>query len=112
MTDGLRRTDDGHYLIDGGDLACGELLLRLVSLLTQVPEGATVRIVATDFAAPIDIPAWCHLTGHQYLGAGVQHDRRPHYEFTVAAGARATRPGQPWHLQTTSTPNPKGPASS
>ncbi|WP_250563639.1 sulfurtransferase TusA family protein [Sphaerisporangium fuscum] len=25
-------------------------------------------LIASDPAAPIDLPAWCHLTGHTYLG--------------------------------------------
>lgn len=30
--------------------------------------GALVHVIATDPIAPIDLPAWCHLTGHHYLG--------------------------------------------
>jgi tRNA 2-thiouridine synthesizing protein A len=112
VAEALRPGEDGRYLVDGGDLACGELLLRLVHELAGVPRGATVRIIATDFAAPIDIPAWCHLTGHQYVGAGVHHDGRPSYEFTVCARARATEPDRPWHLQASNAPQPEGPASS
>ncbi|MER6685993.1 sulfurtransferase TusA family protein [Streptomyces olivaceoviridis] len=29
--------------------------------------GAVVHVIATDPAAPLDLPAWCHMTGHTYL---------------------------------------------
>jgi len=25
-----------------------------------------IRLIATDPAVPLDIPVWCHLTGHAY----------------------------------------------
>lgn len=52
-----------------------ESLLPLDSQQEQIPVGVrevfvaqTVRLIATDPAAPLDLPAWCHLTGHTYLG--------------------------------------------
>jgi tRNA 2-thiouridine synthesizing protein A len=88
---------DSHTF-DGGDLACGELLLLLIGWLRGITPGTTVTVVATDLAAPIDIPAWCHLTGHRYVGSGKQPDDRPHYLVDVSATARVTRAGTPWHL--------------
>ena len=86
------------FLFDGGDLACGELLLSLLRSLTGVADGTEVRVIATDPAGPIDIPAWCHLTGHDYLGAGTQADGRAFYRLRYSQAARRTRPGRPWHL--------------
>ncbi len=91
-------TPSGPFLFDGGDLACGELLLGLMRALTGVTDGTEVRVIATDFAAPIDIPAWCHLTGHRYLGASTHPDGRPRYHLLYSGVARRTRPGRPWHL--------------
>ncbi|MEO7745840.1 MAG: sulfurtransferase TusA family protein [Actinomycetota bacterium] len=88
----------GPFVFDGGDLACGELLLGLLRALSRVADGTAVRVIATDPAAPIDIPAWCHLTGHQYLGAGSHSDGRACYHLRYSEGARRTRPGRPWHL--------------
>ena len=99
-----------QHLVDGGDLACGELLMRLVSRMDALPAGDVVQLVATDPAAPLDIPAWCHLTGHAYLGPGQEDDGRPHYDIEVCARAVDTRPGQPWRLAE-HTPPPKGNAS-
>lgn len=86
-------------VVDGGDRACGELLLALHARLRDVPAGTRVRLVATDPAAPLDVPAWCHLTGHVYGGAGRHTDSRPCYEVTVCAGARRPRPGRAWHTE-------------
>jgi len=99
-----------QHLVDGGDLACGELLMRLVGRMDALPAGDVVRLVATDPAAPLDIPAWCHLTGHAYLGPGQEADGRPHYELEVCARATDTMPGRPWRLAEP-TPPPKGNAS-
>lgn len=30
--------------------------------------GSVVHVIATDPAAPLDLPAWCPVTGHTYLG--------------------------------------------
>ena len=36
--------------------------------------GAVVHVIATDPAAPLDLPACCHMTGHTYLGAASDDD--------------------------------------
>ncbi len=91
-------TKEKPLLFDGGDLACGELLLGLLRALTGVADGTEIRVIATDPAAPIDIPSWCYLTGHGYLGAGTHSDGRARYHLRYSGAARRTRPGRPWHL--------------
>jgi tRNA 2-thiouridine synthesizing protein A len=86
-------------LVDGGDRACGELLLVLRERIATLRVGSRLRLVATDPAAVIDLPAWCHLTGHRYLGAGLEPDGRPHYSLEVMPTARATAPTNPWTLE-------------
>ncbi|MBP2703872.1 sulfurtransferase TusA family protein [Microbispora sp. RL4-1S] len=86
---------DQPVVLDGGDRRCVRLLIELSRLVGDLPAGQAVHVVATDPAAPIDLPAWCHLTGHDYLGP-VPGDR-PTYAIRTAAHARATHPGKPWH---------------
>ncbi len=65
------------------------LLIELRRLIATLPPGAVVHLIATDPAAPLDLPAWCHLTGHTYLGP--VPGERPTYAVEVAAGAQTHR---------------------
>jgi len=95
-------------VVDGGDRACGELLLVLAPVARRLDPGSWLRLVATDPAAAVDLPAWCHLTGHRYLGAGTQPDGRPHYDLETTATPRTTRPEDPWRLES-ATPRKDSP---
>ena len=63
---------------DAGDMSCGDLVLELRMRLMQLEGGDVLELVATDPAAPEDIPAWCKLTGHRLLRAAppTYHIRR------------------------------------
>jgi tRNA 2-thiouridine synthesizing protein A len=54
---------------DAGDMGCGELVMALRTRLLDIPPGATIRVRATDPAAPEDVPAWCRMTGHPLVTA-------------------------------------------
>ncbi|MFF4603663.1 sulfurtransferase TusA family protein [Streptomyces sp. NPDC001339] len=84
--------------VDGTGLLCVSLLLRLRKRIDGAPAGTVVYVITTDPAAPLDLPAWCHMTGHHYLGpvpdaAG----GRAIYALRLAADAQPTRPDAPWH---------------
>jgi tRNA 2-thiouridine synthesizing protein A len=53
----------GRY--DGGDLACGQLLLELRLVFRELAAGTVLAVRAIDPGAPLEVPAWCRLTGHQ-----------------------------------------------
>jgi tRNA 2-thiouridine synthesizing protein A len=55
-------------VIDGGDRACVTLILELRARISHLPAGTVIHLIASDPAASIDLRAWCHLTGHAYLG--------------------------------------------
>ncbi|GAB2725940.1 sulfurtransferase TusA family protein [Kitasatospora kifunensis] len=81
--------------VDGTGLLCVTLLLRLRDAIADAPAGTLVHVIATDPAAPLDLPAWCHMTGHSYLGP-VGDD--PHlYALRLTGSPAATRPDAPWH---------------
>ncbi|GGQ27494.1 tRNA 2-thiouridine synthesizing protein A [Actinomadura coerulea] len=82
-------------VIDGGDRSCVRLLLELRGRIADLAPGTVVHLVAADPAAPIDLPAWCHLTGHDYLGP-VDGAAAPTYALRVAADARPTSAESPW----------------
>ncbi|SFK43631.1 tRNA 2-thiouridine synthesizing protein A [Cellulomonas sp. KH9] len=89
--------DSGDVLtIDGGDLGCARLLLLLRDRVATLPAGAVVHLVTDDPVAPIDLPVWCHMTGHTYLGT-VEGRARPTYAVAVASRPAATDERNPWH---------------
>ena len=86
-------------VLDGGDRRCVLLLIELRRLTVTLAPGAVVHLIATDPAAPLDLPAWCHLTGHAYLGPVPDADR-PTYGVRVSGTATHTDPARPWHPAT------------
>lgn len=85
-------------VVDGGDRACGDLLLVLAARTRFLAPRTLIRLLASDPAAAVDLPAWCHLTGHHFLGAGVGDDDRCYYDLQTSATARRTDSTQPWRL--------------
>lgn len=96
--------------LDGGDLGCARLLVLLRARAAELAPGTVVHLTTTDPVAPIDLPAWCRMTGHRYLGpvadgrgrdgadgAGVVRPDAATYAVEVAARPRATDPDRPWH---------------
>lgn len=82
--------------LDGGDLGCARLLLLLRDRVATLPPGALVHLVTVDPVAPVDLPVWCHMTGHVYRGV-VDGAERPTYVVEVAARPAATATDRPWH---------------
>ncbi|MEV4431067.1 sulfurtransferase TusA family protein [Streptomyces sp. NPDC049602] len=89
--------------VDGTGLLCVTLLLRLRRAIQDAEAGTVVHVIATDPAAPLDLPAWCHMTGHHYLGPvdvtnlSLGPGERPVYALRLASNALPTRPDAPWH---------------
>jgi tRNA 2-thiouridine synthesizing protein A len=83
-------------VFDGGDRSCVRLLLELRAFISGLAGGTLVHVIAADPAAPVDLPAWCHLTGHSYLGA-VADAGTPAYALRTVAIPAATDPANPWH---------------
>lgn len=48
---------------------CPLPVINLARQLPGLPVGAVVRVLADDPAAAVDIPAWCRLRGHEFVGA-------------------------------------------
>lgn len=54
---------------DAGELGCGDLVLPLKTRMKAMAPGQRLRLRALDPAAPVDLPAWCRLTGHLLVAA-------------------------------------------
>ncbi|MFI6689486.1 sulfurtransferase TusA family protein [Streptomyces sp. NPDC050485] len=80
--------------VDGTVLLCVTLMLRLRRQIDGTAPVTLVHVIATDQAAPLGLPAWCHMTGHTYLGPDPDTDQ-PTYALQLTAGVLPTRPDAP-----------------
>ena len=55
--------------VDSRGRRCPLPIIDLAKRMPSVPVGAVVRVLADDPAAANDIPAWCRMKGHDYLGS-------------------------------------------
>ena len=56
-------------VLDARGKRCPLPVILLARLVPDVEVGSVVRVLADDPAAAVDIPAWCRLKGHEYVGA-------------------------------------------
>jgi len=55
---------------DGGDLDCGSgLLLIIREAMAPVAGGGVLEVRSREGSVREDLPAWCRLVGHEYLGS-------------------------------------------
>jgi tRNA 2-thiouridine synthesizing protein A len=54
--------------LDCRGLRCPTPVIRLARAIPSVGVGQLVAVAADDAAAATDIPAWCRMRGHQYVG--------------------------------------------
>lgn|GEM_PF-247937 len=58
------------HLFDGGDLDCGSGLVLLIrDNMQRVPEGGVLEMRSREPTVGGDLPPWCRMVGHEYLGA-------------------------------------------
>ena len=55
--------------VDSLGRRCPLPVIDLAQATPRVPVGALLAVVADDEAAAVDVPAWCRMKGHEYLGA-------------------------------------------
>ncbi|MFE2880218.1 cysteine desulfurase/sulfurtransferase TusA family protein [Streptomyces roseus] len=54
--------------IDALGLRCPQPVIELARAIGTVPVGGTVTVLSDDEVARLDIPAWCAMRGHTYVG--------------------------------------------
>lgn len=62
---------------------CPLPVIALARRLPALDVGAVLRVLADDPAAAVDIPAWCRMRGHDFVGA-VSVDGRPGFDVRRA----------------------------
>ena len=56
-------------MLDALGRPCPVPVLELARALLGLPGGTVVEVVSDDPAARVDVPAFCRMRGHSYLGA-------------------------------------------
>jgi tRNA 2-thiouridine synthesizing protein A len=54
---------------EAGELGCGRLVFELRRQLERVDPGDVLQVITHDDGAPVDLPAWCRMTGHTMVSA-------------------------------------------
>lgn len=65
--------------LDCRDLLCPLPVIELARHIGDVEVGEIVAVVAGDAAARHDIPAWCRMREHEYVGEDTADDGVPRY---------------------------------
>ena len=75
------------HVFDGGDLDCGSGLILLIrQAMLKVPKGGVLEMRSREPTVGDELPPWCRLVGHQYLGGA---DGDGHRRYFVRRGGRA-----------------------
>ena len=53
---------------DGGEETCGRVIINLHLYLLSQPSGYRILVISRDPGAPMELPAWCRLTGNTLVG--------------------------------------------
>ncbi|MDN3028602.1 sulfurtransferase TusA family protein [Streptomyces sp. S.PB5] len=92
----------GVRTVEGAGLRCVQVLLKLRQQMADALPGTVFHVVTDDPAASLDLDAWCHMTGHTFLGELEEHQRAdgvPVYTLRLEEAAQPTDPARPWHPQ-------------
>jgi tRNA 2-thiouridine synthesizing protein A len=58
---------------------CPLPVIELAKHIGSVEPGEVLAVAATDPAARLDIPAWCRMRGHDFVGVSAAADGVPVY---------------------------------
>jgi tRNA 2-thiouridine synthesizing protein A len=66
-------------VVDCRGMRCPLPVIELARQIEAVGIGGVVAVVADDPAAAVDIPAWCRLRAHDFVGPGDPVDGIPSF---------------------------------
>jgi tRNA 2-thiouridine synthesizing protein A len=52
------------YTLDLGEKNCSQLIMEVMLAMRHMHNGQTLLVTAYDPSAPIDLDAWCRMTGN------------------------------------------------
>jgi TusA-related sulfurtransferase/uncharacterized OsmC-like protein len=74
-------------VFDGGDLDCGSGLVLLIrENMLKVPEGGILEMRSREPTVADDLPPWCRMSGHVFLGSA---DAGRYVRYFMRRGAQA-----------------------
>lgn len=73
------RPPDPDLVLDCRGRRCPLPILDLARSIADAPIGGLVAVDADDPAARHDIPAWCRMRGHEYVGGAEAPDGAPRW---------------------------------
>jgi TusA-related sulfurtransferase len=86
-------------VVEGGSLGLGDGLLMLIrKTLESVPPDSIVAVRTSDLSVEHDLPAWCRMMAHTYLGADPCNDTSVYY-FRAVSNACAAERQPDWGLR-------------
>ena len=78
-------------VFDGGDMDCGSGLVLLIrESMLRVPVGGVLEMQSSEPTVADDLPPWCRLAGHGYLGKLPGQNR---VRYFVRRGEQQAQPG-------------------
>lgn len=67
---------------------CVKMLFKIRAKLNSLPVGAKLVVLSDDPTSIYDLPAWCHMTKHEYEG---YHLEGTVYRHTIAVTGESIR---------------------
>ena len=64
---GFPRHWDFDEVYDSVDRGCGDFIIDLRAVMRELEPSEVLMIASRDAGAPVEIPAWCRLTGNPLL---------------------------------------------
>jgi tRNA 2-thiouridine synthesizing protein A len=52
------------FVLDLGEKNCSQLVMEVMLAIRHLDKGQTLLVTAYDPSAPIDLEAWCRMTGN------------------------------------------------
>ena len=76
-----------RVIVDCSGMACPMPVLRLASAAKEAPAGTVIEVLSDDPGAKVDIPVWCRMKRHEFLG---REDRERGWSFVIRTAATPT----------------------
>ncbi|MCL6563762.1 MAG: OsmC family protein [Firmicutes bacterium] len=79
-------------VVEGGDLDCGSgLLLIIRRAMAPLAPGQVLEIRSRERSVAEDLPAWCRMVGHEWVGAWPGPGNTTYYQVRKGSGQKEPR---------------------